>query len=390
MDFAEAKKIFSVTGNVFSADELKSRYRKLIGESHPDRFMNLDPSLRLIKELLTQKINLAYEVLKRRGVASASDATEPFLQVKIRRHTIRPRVHPRHKDESFRHLWWKIHTVSSQGNEALACALLNVSLVYLLGDFKKYPDLDGVIHNFIRDYARLLRRCGAFRESFYLIRIAVAHNVLSYYEFYPPTRLLKQAVLDTWRSDEAVDAWERMFLGSVGILDVSAQWAMVYSFYHRGEYIRLLNHIESGHIIPAQLRQLPPLPSNADESQATSNIILAMPKDCRPYCGLLLPEIRVYRYGLLRLLMQTRSRVDIEDFATRYPITHSLIEQRPDKNLDKDRDWIAACSMSDSPAGKGFVGLRKRRIGDKDYAAEAQQIFEEFIKISPLHLGRSA
>lgn len=54
-------------GQNFSQAELKSRYRELLKQSHPDRVASMGPEFRKLAEKKTKEINDAYEKLKKKA-----------------------------------------------------------------------------------------------------------------------------------------------------------------------------------------------------------------------------------------------------------------------------------------------------------------------------------
>src|SRR5690606_2620147 len=109
----------------------------------------------------------------------------------------RVRVHPNHKDGSFNSLWHEVHRIRGRKDYELAMEIYKVAIVYLLQDFRMYPDIDGILHNYIRDYTEILVRYGMHDDAFSIIKISIVNNFRSYYDFNSPFELLSAAILKT-------------------------------------------------------------------------------------------------------------------------------------------------------------------------------------------------
>lgn len=268
MDYQQAKRVLSLDGS-FSLEVLKKKYKTLVFENHPDKFFGQSPGVQAKQNDLMSEINLAYNCIREHNdkiyehssfdivnddidfnVKFETESEEPDPGMRV--HRERPKVHPHHIDQSFRKLWHKIHDIQ-KSRHGLALRCWEKVISQLLKDLPAYPDLDGIIHNDIRDCSSLLMRLGLFSRGFQLVRIAYDSNVESYYGFCHPSSLVWKAILNTSRIPEVIPCWEKAFFKKVVFQETEIHWAMLSSYYFANRCADAARNTEDGLIIPEVL-----------------------------------------------------------------------------------------------------------------------------------------
>ena len=260
MNIREALKTFDLDSSL-SLEELKMLYKKLALGNHPDRFPEASPELILLQSRVMSNINEAYETLLGlfEGETFGIDDIlrynfdQSFFKFYVKQEKpkgLRNRIHPDHKNESYRRLWHEIHALH-KNNHGLALRCWEKAIFQLLPDLSKYPDIDGIIHNYIRDCSALLLRLGLFNRAFELVSIVVKLNCRSYYSFYPPAELVYMSILKYDRKYfNSIPNWENEFLKKFIFDDVRIHWAMLVSYYFSNQFKKALDNVETGLIIP--------------------------------------------------------------------------------------------------------------------------------------------
>lgn len=390
MERHEAIELLSLNLN-FTDAELKSRFKSLIMKNHPDKFNRSENCIFEIQEEITKKLIVAYKVLSN----NPSDfQNELFPNVKFDFSTLinidssdktsneRVKVHPNHRDESFRNLWAEIHNIESTGNLFLASELWNLSIVFLLKDLKKYPDIDGILHNYIRDYSKLLIKIGHYKEAFDLIQIAILTNVKSYYGFYPPSILLYRAISMTYRIEEALNIWKNQFLLEGNMFSILVQWAMSYALHLNHDYISLFNAIESGCFFPYRDSKL--LTYNYSDK---NEIILTGPFDFINFSGsvknrylkenvITSTEADLYRFQIINILIAGKNYLQINNFSKKFKLTDYIIKS-VDASILKKKKFALANKFGNY---RGLQGEIKISSPETNLKPKAEKIFKRYVR----------
>lgn len=263
MNHQEAMQLFGLYSPC-SQEELRMIWRKLALKNHPDRFSNCSSTV--VDEQTTEmaRINEAYKLLLEifftnntsdffEDVFSFYDyfsGYEDFFSIHAVKIVNGNRVkrHPDHKSGVYNELWNELTYMKNREGLKLRC--WEKAIFQLLPDLKRYPDIDGIIHNYIRDCSGLLMRLGLFEKAFELVALVAELGCQSYYEFYPASQVAYKSIAKSSKYDKSIPAWENAILGKLIFEDIRVHWAMLFAYYSHGQYASAIENVEKGFIIP--------------------------------------------------------------------------------------------------------------------------------------------
>ncbi len=260
MNYNNALKIFNITPPLLPED-IRKTYKSLVFKNHPDKYPSFSDQEIEKQSKIMADINLAYELLQKcieHGIYGdethdsfdifSYDFTDVVIGSKNRKeYQYRPKVHPDHKSEAYRELWHYIHKNQNK-RHGLALRCLEKAIFILLRNLPAYPDIDGILHDYIRDCAGLLMRLGMFSKAFELVNVLVNSRACSYYACYPPEAVVWKIILNSIKHKNSIACWEKQFIGKVIFEDLRVSWAMLTSYDHSKEYSKAINNVESGAI----------------------------------------------------------------------------------------------------------------------------------------------
>lgn len=380
MNTHQALEILGLSGDT-TIDILKKKYRQLVSRNHPDKFSGCSASTLSLQESVTKQINLAYEYLLNNFYPAPTSSVDVDIGVAPDQFFLaRIAVHPEHKSGAFQKLWHEIRSIRGKKDFSLAMELYALSINYLLQDFKKYPDLDGILHNYIRDYTTILVNIGKYEDAFALIKLSIINNFRSYYDYNPPFLLLFTNIIKTRLQQRAIAIWSKYFIGDIVITHTPTQWSIAYTFFINKRYRRIFECIEEGF-----------LPVNEDttllsKDAAEKDLIVISEKNYRikdpAIYQAYLDEMKkakeedaTFVGKIIRIMISSQKELDEENFSTLFPKCHKIIKTHKDENLKNPLFEI----NKRIPGSNGNQGSNPSFI-QRDCHSEALEIFSKFIK----------
>ncbi|MEI6424171.1 MAG: J domain-containing protein [Lentisphaerota bacterium] len=237
MNYNNALKIFNVSPPLLPED-IRKTYKSLVFKNHPDKYPSAS-DLEIEKQSkIMADINLAYELILKHidhGINGEipSDSFDIFnfdfggVSISGFKEGPRIRKHPDHKSGAYQNLWHYIHKIQKD-RHGLALRCWEKAIFKLLHDLPKHPDIDGILHNYIRDCSSLLMRLDMFTKAFELIKVLVNSGACSYYDFDPPAWIVWRSILKSLKHKNSIACWEKQFIDKVVFDDIRVSWACLY------------------------------------------------------------------------------------------------------------------------------------------------------------------